>query len=99
MCNNHSLIERFTIGKVLEGELRTIYIDLHMNDNIYQVYMFDHENTFDLTPFEFSNYDIAIKALFIFADLAMQETVLLADTPIEFAERIHFKMKKIIQIS
>ncbi len=95
MRNARTLIERVVIGKAIEGELRTFDVDLHQQeDSHYEVYVFDPEEAFSASPLEFSTYETAKDAFSAYVELIMQEPVLPTDAPVDFAERVFYKMTK-----
>lgn len=94
MRNARTLIERVVIGKAIEGDLRTFDVDLHHDEDLYYVYVFDPEEAFSVDPFEFDDYEVAKNAFSTYVDLIMQEPVLTTDAPIDFADRVYMKMTK-----
>ncbi len=94
MRNARTLVERVVIGKAIEGELRTFDIDLHRKEDGFEVYVFDPEEAFTSTPLEFITYDQAKVAFSAYVDIIMQEPVLPTDAPIDFAERVYYKLTK-----
>ncbi len=94
MRNARTLIERVVIAKAIEGELRTFDVDLHHQGSSYEVYVFDPEEAFSASPLEFSTYDAAKDAFSAYVELIMHEPVLPTDAPVDFAERVFYKMTK-----
>ena len=58
------------------------------------MYVFDPEEAFSASPLEFSNYEVAKDAFSAYVELIMLEPVLPTDAPIDFAERVFYKMTK-----
>ena len=94
MRNARTLVERVVIGKAIEGELRTFDVDLHRTEWAFEVYVFDPEEAFAATPLEFPTYDQAKEAFSAYVDIMMQEPVLPTDAPVDFAERVFYKLTK-----
>lgn len=94
MRNARTLIERVVIGKAIEGELRTFDVDLHHIDPLYAVYVFDPEEAFTAPPLEFSEYEEAKSTFTTYVEIMMEEPVFPTDAPMDFAERVFYKLTK-----
>ena len=94
MRNARTLIERVVIAKAIEGELKTFDVDLHHNEEAYEVYVFDPEEAFTASPLSFPHYAEAKAAFSAYVEIIMQESVYPTDAPVDFAERVFFKLTK-----
>ena len=92
MRNASTLIERVTLSKAIEGELRTFEVDLHQTDGGYSVYVFDPDEAFDAEPLYFATAGEAKSVFLRFVTLIKEEPVSAIESPYDFAERVLWKL-------
>jgi len=89
MRNSRTLVERMTLSKVIEGELHTIDIDLHQQDETFMVYVYDPNEAFAYEPFLYDDADTAQRMFANCSRLIMEEPVFPTESAFDFAERIY----------
>lgn len=90
--NARTLIERIVLSKVVEGELRTLDLDMHQSDQGYEIYVFDAEEDFEAPPLYCETFEDAKRMFAQYMDLIVHEPVLPTESVYDFAQRIYRKL-------
>lgn len=92
MRNARTLMERIVLSKVVEGELRTLDLDLHHQDQKYAIYVFDAQEDFEAPAIFCSDLEEARIIFMKYMDLIIQESAFPTESVYDFAQRIYQKL-------